>query len=68
MELYWFPYFVQKSNFDIDVLAGDQSQFAKKSSSKFLATKNVVSHGGAQQIGLIGEEIMFTIDLFGTEG
>ena len=68
IELYWFPYFVHKNNFNADVLAGDQSQFAKNSKTKFLATENVISHGGAQRIGLNGEETMFTIDLFGTEG
>ena len=67
LELYWFPYFVN-NNFDVDVLAGEQSQFAKSSTTKFLATANVVSHGGAQSIGLNGEEIMLTIDLFGNEG
>ena len=68
IELYWFPYFVHKNHFNVDVLAGDQSQFAKNSTTKFLATENVISHGGAQKIGLNGELTMFTIDLFGTEG
>ena len=67
LELYWFPYFVDH-NFDADVLAGEQSQFAKNSSTKFFATENVVSHGGAQPIGLNGEETMLTIDLCGNEG
>ena len=67
LELYWFPYLIDNS-FDVDVLADEQSQFAVNSTTKFLVTENVISHGGAQRIGLYGEETMLTIDLFGNEG
>lgn len=50
-EMYWFPYVLEKT-MNPKILAGQQSQYNSKAEIRFIATDNMVSHGGLLDISV----------------
>ena len=59
-EMYWFPYLLNKS-LNPEILAGEPSQYNSKSIVRFLASSNMVSHGGLTDLSIEGEDPNYTI-------
>ena len=59
-KMYYFPYLLNKS-LDPEILAGEPSYYDSKSIVRFLASRNMVSHGGLTDLSIGVEDPNYLI-------
>ena len=58
--MYWFPYILHIS-MDSEIIAGQQSGYNSNDEIRFIATNNMVSHGGLSDISVEGQKPVYKL-------